>query len=55
MPVATLTEFHHWLLADDSTGAPFIVLETTEGSPLGCAATVARHLRLEIVNRPAAS
>jgi hypothetical protein len=44
MPITTLTEFHHWLLAEETTGAPFILLHTSEGGPLGCAAAVARHL-----------
>lgn len=44
MPVSTLTEFHHWLLAEETTGSPFILLDNAEGGPLQCAAAVARHL-----------
>ncbi|MFC7338359.1 hypothetical protein ACFQY0_14290 [Haloferula chungangensis] len=41
MPVTTLTEFHHWLLAEESTGAPFVLLNTPPDSLCGCAAAVA--------------
>ncbi|GAA5482826.1 hypothetical protein [Haloferula sargassicola] len=44
MPVTTLTDFHHWLLADVSEGAPFILLDTGELSRPSCAAAIARHL-----------
>ncbi|MEM1083033.1 MAG: hypothetical protein AAGI48_02840 [Verrucomicrobiota bacterium] len=43
MPITTLTEFHHWLLAEEESGAPYILLHS-EGGPLGCAAAVARQL-----------
>ena len=44
MPVTTLTEFHHWLLAEENTGAPFVLLNTPCDGPIGCAAAVARLL-----------
>ncbi|MEP4078242.1 hypothetical protein [Haloferula sp.] len=44
MPITTLTEFHHWLLADDSTGTPFVLLHTASDGPLGCTARVASQL-----------
>lgn len=44
MPVTTLTEFHHWLLAEENTGAPFVLLNTPLDGPIGCAAAVARLL-----------
>jgi hypothetical protein len=44
MPVTTLTEFHHWLLAEETTGAPFVLLQTPGDGPNDCAAKVARLL-----------
>ena len=44
MPVTTLTEFHHWLLAEENTGAPFVLLQYPSDGPIGCAAAVARLL-----------
>jgi len=44
MPVSTLTDFHHWLLSGDTSGAPFLILYTREQPSISCAASVARHL-----------
>ncbi len=44
MPITTLTDFHHWLLAEETDGAPFILLETGDLPRTSCAAAVARHL-----------
>ncbi|MGB6220609.1 hypothetical protein [Haloferula sp.] len=44
MPITTLTEFHHWLLAEEAKGAPFVLLQTQDSSLIGCAAAVARLL-----------
>lgn len=44
MPITTLTEFHHWLLAEEANGAPFILLETGELPRSACAAKIAHHL-----------
>lgn len=44
MPVTTLTEFHHWLLAEEAVGAPFILLDTGEMPRSSCAANIAKHL-----------
>ena len=44
MPITTLTEFHHWLLAEEPSGAPFILLDTGDFPRLDCASRIARHL-----------
>jgi len=44
MPATTLTEFHHWLLTEKTTGAPFVLLHAASDGPIGCAAAVARLL-----------
>lgn len=44
MPVSTLTDFHHWLLSEEISGAPFLILYTKEQPAISCAASVARYL-----------
>ncbi|MBB5351637.1 hypothetical protein HNR46_001876 [Haloferula luteola] len=44
MPISTLTDFHHWLLAEETAGAPFILLDTGDVARPACAAAIARHL-----------
>jgi hypothetical protein len=44
MPITTLTEFHHWLLAEEPISVPFILLESGDFPRLDCAARIARHL-----------
>jgi len=44
MPASTLTEFHHWLLAEETVGAPFLILRVGEEGPIHLAGAVARHL-----------
>lgn len=54
MPITTLTEFHHWLLADsrsdgfrpltEPSSFPFVLLQTPGNGPNECAVKVARLL-----------
>jgi hypothetical protein len=44
MPVSTLTEFHHWLLSEESPGAPFLILYTRDQPAISCADAIARLL-----------